>query len=70
MNGFLKSRIFMNDVPDCVFFHTFQFLTLLGIFWPFKSLFMSYPLKIDFEASLFITNIVKRPNSGKNSGPS
>ena len=30
---------------------------------------MSYPLKIDFEASLFITNIVKRPNSGKKVAP-
>ena len=43
-----SSKKFMNYVPilSFVFFRTFQFLRSFGTFWPLKSPFMDYPLKI------------------------
>ena len=45
-----KSQIFINNISHLLraFFHTFQFLILLGMFWPLKSLLMGYPLKMAF----------------------
>ena len=41
-----KKSMINIQILSFVFFHPFQFLRSFGTFWPLKSPFMDYPLKI------------------------